>query len=220
MANGFQQDAEGGIRFSLPSYGFGNTTPSINSGYSFDLPLASVQAFANNALSFSRNNAANNQAFLSGVISTSSMSVQATVNQALDYQKKTLDMLGGVSKDASSVVNNMVSRRYKMGCYITTAVCKSRGLPDNCEELTVLRKFRDEYIALLPEGPSLIDEYYRTAPEVVSVLDRDPESERLYDSLYETFIAPAVQAINEGDPEKALRLYKVMVNYTRQIAGV
>lgn len=34
------------------------------------------------------------------------------------------------------------------GCYLTSACTKARGLPDNCEELTILRKFRDEWLKI------------------------------------------------------------------------
>ena len=41
-------------------------------------------------------------------------------------------------------------RRYKEsgsssgGCYFTSACVEAQGLPDDCHELTALRKFRDE----------------------------------------------------------------------------
>src|SRR6185295_8850185 len=36
-------------------------------------------------------------------------------------------------------------------CFITTACAQAQGLPDDCEELTVLRGLRDDYIRQLPD---------------------------------------------------------------------
>ena len=46
----------------------------------------------------------------------------------------------------------------------TTACVKSKGLSDDCIELSTLRKFRDEYILNLENGEKDIKEYYDTAP--------------------------------------------------------
>lgn len=40
----------------------------------------------------------------------------------------------------------------KKGCFITTAACELRGLPDDCRELTTLRRFRDEVLLSSQEG--------------------------------------------------------------------
>jgi len=40
-------------------------------------------------------------------------------------------------------------------CYLTTVCCQWKGLPDDCEQLTILRAFRDECVP-----KSLVKEYY------------------------------------------------------------
>lgn len=51
------------------------------------------------------------------------------------------------------------------GCYLTTACCQYKGLPDNCLELRTLRAFRDLFVSAED-----ITEYYRKAPAIVDSL--------------------------------------------------
>ena len=45
------------------------------------------------------------------------------------------------------------------GCFLTTAVCEYLGKADDCEELTTLRAYRDEWLAKQSGGVELIEEY-------------------------------------------------------------
>ncbi|HAC31314.1 MAG TPA: hypothetical protein DCF70_01645 [Treponema sp.] len=104
--------------------------------------------------------------------------------------------------------------RYKTdhpgGCFITTAVCQSRNLPDNCEELTLLRKFRDDWMCR--EGlQNEIDEYYETAPKICTEINKTPGSAEIYDSIYERWIKKSVDAIKSGMYAEAHEIYKGMV---------
>ena len=38
------------------------------------------------------------------------------------------------------------------GCYLTSACTAAMGLPDDCEELSILRRFRDEWLSKQPGG--------------------------------------------------------------------
>ena len=58
------------------------------------------------------------------------------------------------------------------GCYLTSACTQARGLPDDCEELTVLRAFRDTYVRALPTGEADVRRYYATAPQIVNAIHR------------------------------------------------
>lgn len=69
--------------------------------------------------------------------------------------------LNPIAQNASSSVGsgNSNSNAFNVGlgggCYLTTVCCQYKGLPDNCEELTILRAFRDECVP-----KSLVKEYY------------------------------------------------------------
>lgn len=100
-------------------------------------------------------------------------------------------------------------RRWRC-CFLTTACVSYRGLPDDCEELTVLRKFRDNYMRNLPEGESLIQKYYEVAPGIVAAINRSPKRRDIYEELY-LILRACVEAIKAGNHSLALRTYKEMV---------
>lgn len=41
-------------------------------------------------------------------------------------------------------------------------------MPDDCEELQILRSFRDHYLANQPGGMEEIEQYYAIAPRIVA----------------------------------------------------
>ncbi|MGZ3459307.1 MAG: eCIS core domain-containing protein [Archangium sp.] len=95
-------------------------------------------------------------------------------------------------------------------CYLTTACVVARGLPDDCEELSTLRHFRDSYLRELPEGPSLIEEYYRVAPAIVQAIRRQADADTLYAHIY-SVVTGCVGHIQARQHEQALDAYRRMV---------
>ena len=95
-------------------------------------------------------------------------------------------------------------------CFLTTACTEFRELPDNCYELTVLRRFRDEYMKKLPEGEALINEYYRIAPMIVDNIKSDPGKETILNEIFNT-ITVCVTYIELDQPNEALIKYMTMV---------
>jgi hypothetical protein len=97
----------------------------------------------------------------------------------------------------------------KKGCYITTACVAARGLPDDCEELTVLRAFRDGYMRSQADGPEMIAEYYRRAPAIVAAIQARDDAAAIFDRLFEV-IRQCVRLIQDGRHPAALELYRTM----------
>ncbi len=97
------------------------------------------------------------------------------------------------------------------GCFLTTACVEYKGLPDDCRELTAMRKCRDEWLAKQPEGQALIDEYYRVAPGIVERIKASSDADVQLERLYEEYILPCTEAAEAGEMEKAYELYKKMV---------
>lgn len=91
-------------------------------------------------------------------------------------------------------------------CYLTTACVQSMGLADDCLQLTVLRHFRDHYMASLPEGKRLISFYYETAPRIVAKIEQQADRKQIYRSIFDC-INDCVKLIQEANPEQALHLY-------------
>lgn len=99
-------------------------------------------------------------------------------------------------------------RKENSSCYITSACTEARGLPDDCYELTILRNFRDNWLAKEPDGKAAIDEYYRIAPQIVNAIHDSPHSSEILSSLYDEMIVPCVRYIELGDNVKAYELYQ------------
>ena len=98
----------------------------------------------------------------------------------------------------------------KKGCFITTACVEARGLADDCDELTTLRTFRDNYMCALPDGNALILEYYDIAPQIVASIKAQPEAATILSDLYERIIE-SVRLVKAGENEAALRTYATVV---------
>lgn len=97
-------------------------------------------------------------------------------------------------------------------CYITTAVCEHLQKPDNCYELTILRNYRDNYLMATPKGKQLVSEYYDIAPTIVKRMNASTLSHELYGNVYDQYLAPCIQAIEQGENETCRHLYENMVH--------
>jgi hypothetical protein len=95
-------------------------------------------------------------------------------------------------------------------CYITTACAQHQGLDDNCEELTVLRDFRDNYLMKKKKGKELIKLYYDYAPLILENIKKSSEEEEILARLYR-MIKICVDSIKRGDNEFAYTTYCKMV---------
>ena len=95
------------------------------------------------------------------------------------------------------------------GCFLTTACVEAAGLPDDCRELTVLRQFRDGFIAKLPDGPSLIEEYYAIAPGIVARINTAPTKAEILAGILAD-VRNAVGLIETGQNNAAFNLYRSM----------
>lgn len=100
-------------------------------------------------------------------------------------------------------------------CFITTAVCNSLSLPDDCRELQTLRKFRDGYMMVHPDRRIMVSVYYQVAPQFVRLINKKENAEVIYSRMLSLFIHPALTAIDHGDNAEAMALYCALVEYAR-----
>ena len=92
-------------------------------------------------------------------------------------------------------------------CFLTTAVTEMRGEADDGPTLTLLRGFRDGWLAGRPDGQALIGEYYRVAPRIVAAVPPGhPEWERIAAE-----VDLAASQIAAGRPASAFGTYRSMV---------
>lgn len=96
-------------------------------------------------------------------------------------------------------------------CFITTAACIVLKKDRNCQELNMLRKFRDEHISDGGIGDLLISEYYRVGPLIVDKIEKDWLPNGIYRQLWNYYILPSCQKIKQKNYEEAKKIYIHMV---------
>jgi hypothetical protein len=111
------------------------------------------------------------------------------------------------------ILEHFEPRPPESGCFITTAVCKTLGRADDCDELIKFRHFRDTFMKATPETQAEIEEYYAIAPAICAKIDAQGEQKAAakYAAIWENALKPAFQALQSGDNQKAHDLYKEMV---------
>lgn len=97
------------------------------------------------------------------------------------------------------------------GCFITTAVCQSFKKPDDCNELTELRKFRDEFMKKDAIMAKEVEEYYEIAPKICSAIETHSNNQEIYKNIWDKWLKDAVVAVETKENMKAYKIYKEMV---------
>ena len=97
------------------------------------------------------------------------------------------------------------------GCFLTTAVVTMRGEADDGSTLTVLRGFRDGWLAETRKGRAMIAEYYSLAPGIVSAI---PEGHAEW-AWIEKQVDASRDAILAGLNDQALAIYAGMIRRLR-----
>lgn len=94
------------------------------------------------------------------------------------------------------------------GCFLTTACLKhyeKKEFSDNCFELEVLRRFRDEFV---PKKD--IAKYYKIAPKIVEKIGALPQTEqdKIYSYIYKNVVYKSIFFIAKNKPIDAYNVYK------------
>jgi hypothetical protein len=95
------------------------------------------------------------------------------------------------------------------GCFLTTACVEAAWLPDDCEQLQVLRRFRDTFMRFIPGGREMLATYYTEAPKIVRSIATSQYPEVEYHRMFAE-IKDAVNKILRGDSDGALDAYRAM----------
>ncbi len=97
-------------------------------------------------------------------------------------------------------------------CFLTSACVDYYGKPDDCYELTTLRKLRDEYLLNINGGKALVEQYYKIAPNIVEKINISNNRDEYYEKIYEE-IQKCVELYEANEFSKSVIIYKEMVNY-------
>lgn len=105
-------------------------------------------------------------------------------------------------------------------CVITSAACAALHKSDDCEELNILRAYRDKMKNENPVIATLIEEYYRVAPLLVNKMDLESEAEKIYSELWKKYISETYRLIKAEKNNEATLIYIEMVQKLCEHYGV
>lgn len=97
-------------------------------------------------------------------------------------------------------------------CYITTAVCYSLNKNDNCYELQMFRRFRDEWLLMQNDGKAIVEEYYRIAPSIVSEIEKQTDCLIIFKNIWNCYLSKCLSMIENGKYRECKNLYMDMVD--------
>lgn len=217
------------------SYDFGpNVATLANSAYSFmNGTSAAADAFEGNSI-------AGTQSFLSDAVSPI---INAVAGESNDYYSQILGAFGQTNAIQSQTANAGINAEQAVsqasiksstksagggsifssifgGCFITTAVCKYSGLPDDCDTLQTMRAWRNTWMSATPERIAMVCDYYATAPRYVARISAYHESrQEIIWAELRRLILTACHHIKRGSHELALAYYLAAVEFARVSAG-
>lgn len=224
----------GGGNFGL-NFDFGANAPAIAQGaYDFlNSTQAANTAFVGGAISGSQSFLSS---FISPIVNASAAQLNQNATQIPDLYKSLFSANQMANQDIVGITNTAAAAQQSIAqasiaesksaasqgdvglCFITTAVCENSGLPDDCEILQTLRKFRDDYMRSDEEKSAMVEEYYRIAPEIVRGVKEKSNAKLAFDYMLHAFIRPACYAIQQGNMERAFTLYCELVDFAREVA--
>ena len=146
---------------------------------------------------------------VSNVVGAAGSVVEKIVDRTADVLIKAIDKMG---EKIGSILDNIPISRHGSGCFITSAVCRDSGLPDDCYELQAFRKFRDEWLVNKPYGKKDIRKYYLYAPTIVKCIDKEENSSEIYQMIRLEYLNKCLKLIEEENFEQCYLVYKQMVD--------
>jgi hypothetical protein len=80
----------------------------------------------------------------------------------------------------------------------------------------VFRRFRDEWLKNQFDGKILIHEYYEIAPAIVKNIDLSSDRNKIYFSIWQKWLQPCLQLIEEERFDECKSIYTDMVETLKQ----
>ena len=135
---------------------------------------------------------------------------QKAMEQGSDTAKENLARLQGKLSNPAAKTDAETKKK-SSGCFITTAVCQSFDKPDDCYELTMFRRFRDNWLTKQPDGEALIAEYYAITPAIVSRIDGLAHAADIYQQIWQQYLSPCLRHLEQGEYKACRERYIAMV---------
>ncbi len=118
-------------------------------------------------------------------------------------------------------VEGVVSDHYeKKGiCFISTACTEAMGLPDNCEELRILRRLREKHLLGTPAGNRILHEYRVLSDVILNWIENQDDKKDLYYDLYHRLVCETIRLIGHGKINEAIYHYETIVREYKELAA-
>lgn len=137
------------------------------------------------------------------------VNAQAATEQALIQEQPQLAQIQG-----NTAVNVALANRPKVSsslCMLTNACVEVLGKDDDCWELTMLRKLRDDYVQYQPNGGKDIEAYYDLAPRLIAAINARDDSRYQWERIHRQYIVPCSRRVHIGDYSGAVAVYRDML---------
>lgn len=153
------------------------------------------------------------------------------LNTVTNYNNNLVGLLGALAsgqgkttREDFSDESNIQSAGSSGGCFITTIIVAHQGKLDDCQELQVLRWFRDEILFKHQDESirNLVKTYYEAQPVLTPILNSllTEDKDRLFNFWYDNYLAPAVNCVLASDYEAAISNYTHMFNEAMSLISV
>lgn len=89
---------------------------------------------------------------------------------------------------------------------LNNCLLRRKGLPDDCYELTTMRKYRDEILKQTNTGREIISFYYAEAPRIVKQINNSIKKKEICDWIYSE-ICEVIKLYENGQVNEAGNRY-------------
>ena len=154
--------------------------------------------------------------YIIGALYEQGKGVEQDYEEAMKWYQKAIEQGYDDAKEDLARVREEISQagtsqKKSSGCFITTAVCQCFGKSDDCYELTMFRRFRDDWLMQQSDGKALIAEYYATAPAIVSCIDGREHPADIYQQIWQRYLSPCLKHLEQGEYKACKEHYIAMV---------
>lgn len=117
----------------------------------------------------------------------------------------------GIYQNTRQIIIRNNSSICTYSCLLTSSAVNALGKEDTCEELELLRKFRDNFIQ--NHYPKYIDLYYQVSPFLIEKINQRKDKKRVYETLWENYINPTCDLIRDLRLDEAFYQYKDSIRF-------
>ena len=98
-------------------------------------------------------------------------------------------------------------------CFLTTIVVTELDKSDDCRELNLMRKLRQDYLLKFSEGQKIMKDYYLKSEYVTTKISNLENKHTFCEDIYNIHLIPVTDLVEKENYEMATEKYLNMVNF-------